>query len=703
MSNAVDDYRLLRRYATEGAESAFRELVDRYLGMVLACAQRATGNRELAQEVAQSVFTVLARKAGALREGVPLGAWLHRATVYEASRSRQRESRRREKMEAFANHMKTEGDGTANSETWNEVLPMIDAAVDRLSRADRGVIVLRFFEGRSYRDIGERTGKSEDAIRKQVQRTLEKLSRILGQRGVAVTGAVLASLMGSDLAKATPAAELVGTVSAEAVSMAVPVAAAGIPKSLIVVAILAAVPLSVQWRVNAGYAKEVSALEEELGVSEPGGRARSRSGAGEGGASARLERKLVDLRVLREALENLESHPDEMRSLFAVLTLLHQLQHEQLPEAFQLVENHAGMKLFVHDALFARWARFDPAEAIAHTEKIRWSSGRLHALQGIFGYWITQDVEGALSAMRELSLGFHHRGILRGDALYALVASDPLAAAARLDGDIDAGERENLLEALSWGWPKLDGAAALKWATNLSGDERKKALPVVLGQVAKDDPESALETAMALEDRLMRDESLDMLFRRWARTDVAEAMRVFTEVLPPEMRTAKAVNHLCWSCAGQPVEKVIAWSEKIPDSNVRHKFLSMVASSLSGDVGDSLELLAKVPECKWREHAVSNIVGTWLPQDEEGALKWLADLPPSNSRDAGVANASWELADKHPQQAVEWAVTIVDLERRPKTLEKAIKAWIKKDRDAAANWIAESEFLSEQEREELAP
>lgn len=705
MTNAVDDFRLLRRYATEGAESAFRELVDRYLGMVLGCAERATGNRETAQEVAQSVFTVLARKAGTIREGVPLGAWLHRATVYEASRSRHRELRRREKMKAFANHMKTDGETTATSETWKEVLPLIDSAVNRLSRSDRGVVLQRFFEGRSYRDIGSRLGKSEDAIRKQVQRALAKLARVLGQRGVAVTGTVLASLMGSELSKAAPAAEMVGAVSTEAVAMAVPVAAVGIPKSVLIAVILAAVPLTVQWKVNAAYASEVAELNEEPGTA--GGDAatpRSRSGPGDGTTGSAPLRTGVDLRVLRQALEELEKTPDEMRSLFAVLTLLHQLEHDQLAEAFRMVEELSGMKLFVHDALFARWARFDPTEAIAQAQEIRWSSGRLHALQGIFDYWITEDTDGALAAMGELSLGFHHRGMLRDDAIYALVAADPVGAVERLDQDLDAGERAKLLEALSWGWPKIDPAEALKWAATLSDPvERQKTLPIVLGEVAKNDPESALETAMSLEDRLMREESLDMLFRRWSMKSVEEAMRVFTEVLPPEMRSAKAIDHLCWSCAGQPVDRVLGWSAQIPDANVRHKYLSMVASSRSGDIEGSLELLAKVPECKWREHAVANIVGAWLPENEEAALRWLEELPPSHSRDAGVANASWELADEQPRKATEWAATIADPERRPKILKKAIVAWIKEDREEAATWIGESILLSDQEREELAP
>ncbi len=58
-----DDIELLRRYAEEGAEEAFRELVARHVDLVYAAARRTLGDLHLAQDVAQTVFSDLARKA----------------------------------------------------------------------------------------------------------------------------------------------------------------------------------------------------------------------------------------------------------------------------------------------------------------------------------------------------------------------------------------------------------------------------------------------------------------------------------------------------------------------------------------------------------------------------------------------------------------------------------------------------------------
>jgi DNA-directed RNA polymerase specialized sigma24 family protein len=57
--NNTPDHELLRRYAEHGAEEAFAELVKRHLNLVWAAAWRVSGDRELARDVAQTVFTDL--------------------------------------------------------------------------------------------------------------------------------------------------------------------------------------------------------------------------------------------------------------------------------------------------------------------------------------------------------------------------------------------------------------------------------------------------------------------------------------------------------------------------------------------------------------------------------------------------------------------------------------------------------------------
>src|SRR5215469_6734664 len=95
-----DDRQLLRHFTTECSESAFGELAARHLPLVYSVALRQTnGDSHLAQDVAQLVFTDLARKASTLSDNVVLAGWLHRATLYAARQILRGERRRRMREE----------------------------------------------------------------------------------------------------------------------------------------------------------------------------------------------------------------------------------------------------------------------------------------------------------------------------------------------------------------------------------------------------------------------------------------------------------------------------------------------------------------------------------------------------------------------------------------------------------------------------
>ena len=94
----VNDWQLLERYAREGDESAFETLVRRYTPLVYGSALRRVGPSH-ADDVAQSVFIILARKAGRLRRGKArsLAGWLFRVTRFSASELIRKETRRQQR------------------------------------------------------------------------------------------------------------------------------------------------------------------------------------------------------------------------------------------------------------------------------------------------------------------------------------------------------------------------------------------------------------------------------------------------------------------------------------------------------------------------------------------------------------------------------------------------------------------------------
>src|SRR5471032_2405509 len=121
-----EDSALLRRYADQKSEEAFAELVRRHLDLVYSVALRQVGgDAHLAQDVAQTVFTSLARKAVSLAARPVLGGWLYRTTQFTAIDVVRGESRRRAR-EKEAETMQTLSSNPGSETDWEKLRPTLD-------------------------------------------------------------------------------------------------------------------------------------------------------------------------------------------------------------------------------------------------------------------------------------------------------------------------------------------------------------------------------------------------------------------------------------------------------------------------------------------------------------------------------------------------------------------------------------------------
>jgi RNA polymerase sigma factor (sigma-70 family) len=213
----TDTRQLLREYTEDDSEPAFRELVTRYVNLVYSTARRLTGgDSHLAEDVTQIVFTDLARAARSLSPEVMLGGWLHQRTFHVAT-TLIRADRRRQDRERRAVEMNLLHEPSGNPLA--QITPILDAAIIELNAEDRKAILLRFFEQREFRVVGEALGINEDAARMRVHRALEKLHSLLQHRGVVLSAAGLGTVLTADAVTAAPAG-LALTVSNTALATA---------------------------------------------------------------------------------------------------------------------------------------------------------------------------------------------------------------------------------------------------------------------------------------------------------------------------------------------------------------------------------------------------------------------------------------------------------------------------------------------------
>jgi RNA polymerase sigma factor (sigma-70 family) len=204
----TSDLELLRRFAREKSQDAFTALVQRHVNLVYSAALRQVRSPQLAEEIAQSVFADLARDAGKLNSETVLTAWLYSITRRTAIDVIRKESRRqlREQIAVEMNNM------NATADDWTQIEPLLDDAMAALDETDRAAILLRYFENKSLREVGEQLKISDDAAQKRVSRAVEKLREFFSKQKITVGASGLAVLISANAIQSAPVG-LAATIS----------------------------------------------------------------------------------------------------------------------------------------------------------------------------------------------------------------------------------------------------------------------------------------------------------------------------------------------------------------------------------------------------------------------------------------------------------------------------------------------------------
>jgi RNA polymerase sigma factor (sigma-70 family) len=206
----MNDWELVGAYV-QGDDRAFEGLVAKYFRMVYTMAARQVGDPHLAEDVAQSVFIILSRKAGKLSSGVSLCGWLLQTTRFVARDAVKMRWRRQRHEQEFAASLDCASPAKADP---NAIEAVLDEALLALPAAEQVGVMAHFFEGKNFKEIGQMLAISEDGAQKRVSRSLSKLRAYLSKRGVKVSLAAVAGLLTAQFAPGAAAQTLPSALQA---------------------------------------------------------------------------------------------------------------------------------------------------------------------------------------------------------------------------------------------------------------------------------------------------------------------------------------------------------------------------------------------------------------------------------------------------------------------------------------------------------
>jgi RNA polymerase sigma factor (sigma-70 family) len=222
---APTDGQLLGCFVEQRDDAAFAALVRRHGPMVWGVCRRLLDPHD-AEDAFQATFLVLVRKAASVVPRERLANWLY-GVAHQAALAARRSALRRRARERQVTVMPEPA--VTEQDLWRDLQPLLDLELSRLPDAYREVVVLSDLEGKTRREVAHQLGLPEGTVGSRLARARALLAKRLTQRGLALSGGVLAALLSQKVASAgVPTSVVSSTIKAASLLAAGRTAATGV-------------------------------------------------------------------------------------------------------------------------------------------------------------------------------------------------------------------------------------------------------------------------------------------------------------------------------------------------------------------------------------------------------------------------------------------------------------------------------------------
>ena len=635
--NNTEDQILLRKFVKTRDEAAFRGLVEKYTSLVFGVAMRRTGRRDAAEEIVQTVFLILARKAGCLGRQRSLGAWLHRTATFESLKSLRQDSTRTRHLDMIREHQEIQ---CADDEAfWKDVRPLLDQLLDRLSSNDREILVAHYFEGRQFAEIASRTGITAAAAQKRGARALKKLAALLAKRGVVIPAAVLASGLGAELTHAVPVglATKVGTsvlgstITSATTSAATTSIITAMTTSKIAFAatfvIAASIPVGVHWTTSAAADKRGATAQQPAAIGQGIERTKPRSKwafsaekfredlvlltAADSGADASVER-------WQKRLFGLDL--EEIRTAIAVLD-----EFEKPDRLYDLMQT-----------AYARWAELDPAAAVADAGNRPKSPWGFYPIQGAWQTWAFADWDSARAWARDNQTEYDSSWFY-WKYLDTMGAIDGKLTVERslLLGEDKPDLKDQVLGRALKAWIKQQPEETISWMRENLDDPVQRDLVAgkALEALGERHPITALDEVDLLENLERRREVRYNIFWSWS-LQRPDAAADYVEGNRGEGWSESTLRSAGEAIARNDPARAIEVARSITDAEGRDSFyVGILGGARESDFSQVIEAADHLSPSGARTNgSLRYFLEDWASSDREAARQWVEALPPGQKK-----------------------------------------------------------------------
>jgi RNA polymerase sigma factor (sigma-70 family) len=188
----LTDGQLLEDYLSRRDEAALAALVRRHGPMVWGTCRRVLHNYHDAEDAFQATFLVLVRKAASIASRELVANWLYGVAHQTALKARATAAKRKERERQVTEMPEP---AVPRPDPGRDLQSLLDEELSRLPDKYRAVIVLCDLEGKTRKETAQQLDCPEGTVAGRLARARIMLAKRLTQRGVAVSGGVLAAML----------------------------------------------------------------------------------------------------------------------------------------------------------------------------------------------------------------------------------------------------------------------------------------------------------------------------------------------------------------------------------------------------------------------------------------------------------------------------------------------------------------------------
>jgi RNA polymerase sigma-70 factor (ECF subfamily) len=157
-----DEQKKLVKRILEKDTQAFEEFIQMYRYQIYAIAYKLTGNKEDSLDITQEAFIKLYYSLKKWNGKADLSSWIHRVVVNHSIDMLRKESRRKmlyakqEQKKSTSVPRYVEKDNIPSKELYlKELRSQLNRAVDKLSKMQKQIFILKYYNDLTIREIGE--------------------------------------------------------------------------------------------------------------------------------------------------------------------------------------------------------------------------------------------------------------------------------------------------------------------------------------------------------------------------------------------------------------------------------------------------------------------------------------------------------------------------------------------------------------------